>query len=81
MDPVTDLIGMGEDDLHEALSKAEDELLDVREEREFVLGQTGMHVGANELARLRKAWERDETRLQERIDQIRALLAEVQSTP
>ena len=80
MEVGTDLAAMDAAQLHEALSKADDELLDVREEREFTLGQTGVHIGANELARLRRAWDRDETRLQERIDAIKARLAELEST-
>ena len=55
-------------------------LEDVDEEREFTLGQTGVHIGANELARLRKAWEKDETRLKQRIAAINARLAELERT-
>lgn len=81
MDPNDDLTTLDAAQLHEALARARDELLDVEEEREFTLGQTGMHVGANELARLRRAWERDETRLQERIGAIEALLADRDAAP
>jgi hypothetical protein len=76
----TDLGALDAAQLHEALRKADDELLDVQEEREFTLGQTGVHIGANELARLRRAWDRDETRLQEHIDAIKARLVELEST-
>ena len=81
MDPNDDLATLDAAQLQEALAKARDELLDVQEEREFTLGQTGMHVGANEAARLRRAWERDESRLQERIDAIEALLAGPEPAP
>lgn len=81
MEPAVDLAGMDVDQLKVALSKAGEELEDVEEEREFTLGQTGVHIGANELARLRRAWERDEARLRERIEAIRARLVELQSTP
>lgn len=81
MEPVVDLEGTDVDQLREALSRADGELEDVQEEREFTLGQTGVHIGANELARLRRAWERDEARLRERIEAIRARLADLQSTP
>ena len=81
MDTIDELAGMTTDQLREALSQADTELEDVREERAFVLGQTGVHIGTAELARLQRAWEKDETRLRERIDAINARLAELQSAP
>lgn len=80
MDQDTELSGMDIDQLREALTQTEALLEDVDEEREFTLGQTGVHIGANELARLRRAWEKDETRLKERIAAINALLAELERT-
>jgi hypothetical protein len=81
MDQAAELAEMDADQLKEALSRADGELEDVQEEREFTLGQTGVHIGAAELARLRNAWARDEARLQERIAAIRARLADPESTP
>jgi len=81
MDQAAELAGMDVEQLREALSRADGELEDVVDEREFVLGQTGVHIGAVELARLRNAWAKDEARLQERIAAIRACLADLQSTP
>ncbi|MGE5228836.1 MAG: hypothetical protein ACM3MJ_03855 [Deltaproteobacteria bacterium] len=75
MDLDAELAGMDPEQLREALKRAELELEDVEEERDFTLGQTGVHIGANELARLRRAWERDETRLRERMAAISARLA------
>lgn len=80
MDSAAELAGMDVDQLREALSRADDELEDVLDERQFVLGQTGVHIGAGELARLTKSWSKDETRLQERIAAVRARLADLQST-
>jgi hypothetical protein len=80
MDLGEELAEMDADQLKEALNRAELELEDVLEERDFTLGQTGVHIGANELARLRKAWERDETRLRERMGAISARLANLQSS-
>jgi hypothetical protein len=76
-----ELAGMDSDQLKEARSQAEVALEDVVEEREFTLGQTGVHIGASELSRLRRAWERDETHLQERIEAIDARLAEIEGPP
>ena len=60
MDLDAELAGMDPEQLKEALSQAELQLEDVQEERDFTLGQTGVHIGANELERLRRAWETDE---------------------
>ena len=79
MDLDAELAGMDPDQLEEALSQAELQLEDVQEERDFTLGQTGVHIGAAELARLRRAWETDERRLQERMAAISARLAGLQS--
>lgn len=81
MDPTAELAGMDVDQLREALSRDDGELEDVLYEQEFVLGQTGVHIGAAELARLRNAWAKDEARLQERIAAILACLADLESTP
>lgn len=81
MDLAAELAEMNVDQLKEALSRADLELEDVVDERDFILGQTGVHIGANELARYQSAWAKDETRMQERIAAIRARLAGLQSTP
>ncbi len=66
---------LSSEQLSEALRATEVLLDDVIEERMFTLGQTGVHIGARELARMRAAWERDEARLRERIAAIKAQLA------
>ena len=81
MDLDAELAGMDAEQLKEALSQAELQLEDVQEERDFTLGQTGVHIGADELARLRRAWETDERRLQERMAAISARLAALQAGP
>lgn len=81
MDLDAELAGMDQEQLKEALSQAELQLEDVQEERDFTLGQTGVHIGANELERLRRAWETDERRLRERMAAISARLAGLQAGP
>jgi hypothetical protein len=81
MDQAAELAGMDVDQLTEVLSRADGELEDVLDEREFVLGQTGVHIGAVELSRLRNAWAKDEARLQERLAAIHARLADLESMP
>ena len=81
MDLDAELAGMDAEQLKEALSQAELQLEDVQEERDFTLGQTGVHIGAGELERLRRAWETDERRLQDRMAAISARLAALQAGP
>ena len=81
MDLDAEVAGMDQEQLKEALSQAELQLEDVQEERDFTLGQTGVHIGANELERLRRAWETDERRLRERMAAISARLAGLQAGP
>jgi len=81
MDLDAELAGMDPEQMKEAMNQAELQLEDVQEERDFTLGQTGVHIGANELERLRRAWETDERRLQERMAAISARLAGLQAGP
>ncbi len=81
MDYFGDLARMHVEQLEEALRRTESDLEDVLEERSFTLGQTGAHIGAGQLARLRDAWSKDETRLQERIAAIKARLADSHGRP
>jgi hypothetical protein len=62
---------LGAEELAESLRQAELSLEDVEEERRFTLSQTGMHIGARELARMHHAWERDGARLRGLIAAIR----------
>ncbi len=71
MNETASLEEMGVEELAGALRQAELSLEDVEEERRFTLGQTGVHIGARELARMRSAWAREEARLRERIDAIK----------
>ncbi len=75
MNDAAELSSLNAEQLAEALREAELQLDDVLEERSFTLGQTGVHIGARELARMRAGWERDEARLRERIAAIKARLA------
>ncbi len=75
MNDTLELSDRDAEELAEALREAELQLDDVLEERSFTLGQTGVHIGARELARMRAGWERDEARLRERITTIKARLA------
>ena len=59
-----------ERELHNTLA----ELEEVEEMRRAVLGQTGVHVGARLLRQHRARFDRDETRLEARLAEIRAQL-------
>ncbi len=72
MSETVSLEGLSGEELAVALRQAELELEDVQEERRFTLGQTGVHIGARELARMRSAWAREEARIAERVEAIKA---------
>ena len=72
MSETVSLEGLSGEELAVALRQAELELEDVQEERSFTLGQTGVHIGARELARMRSAWAREEARIAERVEAIKA---------
>lgn len=57
------------------IAGAEEELEDLAHERSMTLGGTGVHLGAKEAERLRHEFERDEARVQSRLDALREALA------
>lgn len=59
--------GLGE---QAAERSAQEELSDMEDERQLTLGQTGVHIGAAELARVRGHFEREEKRLRGRLEAI-----------
>ncbi len=61
--------------LERELQAALAELDEVRDMRQAVLGQTGVHIGMRQLRQYRARFERDEQRLTERLAQIRAQIA------
>ncbi len=65
-----DLSGMTAEQLQAALNSAQEELSDMEDERRLTLGQTGVHIGAAELARIRGHFEREEKRLRGRLEAI-----------
>ncbi len=69
-----DLEGLSQGDLQRELKKAESELEDVEEMRLFTLGQTGVHLGVGRARSLQGTWDRDESRLLERIAAIKSRL-------
>lgn len=66
-------------ELEKELKKAEDELEEIDEMRSAVLGQTGVHIGASELARHYAQFDGNQKRLTARIKEIRAQLANAES--
>ncbi len=66
--------GLSKIDLLLELKKAESELEDVEEMRLFILGQTGVHLGAARAKSLQGTWDRDEARLRSRIEAIKSRL-------
>ena len=79
MDNSGEISAMSAEELKDALRLAELELEDVRYERRFTLGQTGIHLGGRERMQLEDAWSKDETHLRERIAAIRGRLEDPQA--
>ncbi len=63
-------------ELRQELQKAEEELADLVEERQAFLGQMGVHIGVGLLKSRRRLYEREEERLNSRISELRAAVAE-----
>ncbi len=81
MDQAPQVADMNVEQLEEALRQLELQLEDVMEEKRFTLGQTGVHIGAVELSRLRRSWDSEEARLRERLATVRERLAELRGEP
>ncbi|MDA8217550.1 MAG: hypothetical protein M0Z94_08050 [Dehalococcoidales bacterium] len=64
-----------EETIEERLRRLKDTLSDLDYERRATLGQTGVHIGAKEVAKLRASWRRDEERLLAEIEALTAQLA------
>ena len=67
------------EELERGLKAAEADLEEVEEMRGAVLGQTGVHIGANDLKRYNSRFDGDQQRLEQRIAEIRALLTAMDS--
>lgn len=72
---------MSFEQLKEALRQAELDLEEVRYERRFTLGQTGIHLGGHQRSELEDAWARDEMHLKERLAVLRKQIDGSQATP
>ena len=70
-----DLTVLSRDDLERRIAAVEEELEDVAVERSLTLGGTGVHIGGKEAERMRNEFDRDEVRLQAKLDELRGLLS------
>lgn len=67
---------LSRDEIEAKIAMAEEELEDLAAERSLTLGGTGVHLGAKEAERLRHEFERDEARVESRLQELRTLLGE-----
>ncbi len=67
---------LSREEIEAKIAEAEEELEDLAAERSLTLGGTGVHLGAKEAERLRNEFERDEARVEARLQELRGLLAE-----
>jgi hypothetical protein len=66
---------MTREELEHELQTVQEELEEVDEMRQAVLGQTGVHVGVRLLQQYRARFDRDQARFEKRLAEIRAELA------
>ncbi len=72
--------GKTREELERELKTAEDELDEVDDMRMAILGQTGVHIGARELQKHYARFDSDQKRLTERVAQIKAQLAALETS-
>ena len=66
--------GLTGEEIRARLAQLEEELEDLEMERSMTLGGTGVHISAGEAERLRNEFERDEARVNARIEELKSLL-------
>lgn len=66
--------GLTGEEIRTRLAQLEEELEDLEMERSMTLGGTGVHISAGEAERLRNEFERDEARVNARIEELKSLL-------
>ncbi len=76
-----DLEAMTHEELERTLQSALEELDEVKEMRQAVLGQSGVHIGFVRLKQFETRFASDQKRLEERIAQIRARLEVMEEGP
>lgn len=59
-------------DIEAQIKELEAELEDLEHERNYVLKQTGVHIGAIRLKAMEEEYDRDAQRIREKIDKLRA---------
>lgn len=65
---------LSSDQVQAKIAELNEELEDLGMERSMTLGGTGVHISAGEAERLRNEFERDETRIINRLAELRRLL-------
>ena len=72
-----ELSELSQGELRRLVEALEEELEDVQMERSMTLGGTGVHIGAKEAERMRNEFDRDEARIETKLEQARRHLDEV----
>jgi len=66
---------MSKEELQKELAKLEEELEDLEHERNYTLGQTGVHISAKQLAAMEEEFNADRRKIEEKINLVKAALA------
>jgi hypothetical protein len=69
-----DLTVLSRKELEQRIAALQEELDDLMAERSLTLRGTGVHIGGKEAQRMRNEFQDDETRLQAKLEELRARL-------
>ena len=61
---------MSAEEIDREIERLEEDLEDLEAERSLTLGQTGVHIGAKEVERIRSEFEKDEQRIRRRLEEL-----------
>ncbi|MCL4426005.1 MAG: hypothetical protein M1553_11325 [Firmicutes bacterium] len=72
---VPDYQSMSKEELQKELIGLQEELEDLEQERQYTLGQTGVHISAKQLAAMEEEFNSDRKKIEDKIQQVKVALA------
>ncbi|MCL5039744.1 MAG: hypothetical protein M1299_08000 [Firmicutes bacterium] len=66
---------MSKEELQKELIGLQEELEDLEQERQYTLGQTGVHISAKQLAAMEEEFNSDRKKIEDKIQQVKVALA------
>lgn len=71
---VPDYQSMSKEELQKELIGLQEELEDLEQERQYTLGQTGVHISAKQLAAMEEEFNSDRKKIEDKIQQVKVAL-------